>query len=477
MALDANGMDARDGMHWQRPCCSPVFSAATCLLALSLICLEAVGHTQAANAASEAFPGAEGYGKSAQGGRGGAIIAVTNLEDSGPGSLRACIEAAGPRNCVFQIGGTIKLKRTLIVRSDNALVSILGQTAPGGGIVLTIERPDKKGKNTLLGIKGTKDVIVRHIRIRPQLPNTVKNVDGLVIENSQRVYVDHVSVSWATDENISTHADATEVTIANSILAEGLNKHSKCTLLGSDPQAPQKLTFLRNLCLSNNDRNPDNNHFGQSCIEIVNNVFFNARSEWAEIFSQFPGGTPIAYAGNYFKAGPSTNDLTYAIRSKDAARVANPQIYQEGNVTWAPPSKTIVTVAPDTERFLVSSPPCALSVTAIAPAAKAYHNVRTRSGAFPRDSLDQGWANDMGPEGEKGDGRMVSEPGQIPSMETGPPYRDDDQDGMADSVEAKFAAKPGVSDAWAVSNPDGPAHFDEFMEWLSEERIAGRYPR
>jgi hypothetical protein len=319
--------------------------------------------------------------------------------------------------------------------------------------------------------------VVRHIRIRPRLPNTIKNVHALVIENSQRVYVDHVSVSWATDENISTYSNATDVTIANSILAEGLNKHSKCSLLGADPRTPQNLTFLRNLCLSNRDRNPDNNHYGQSCIEIVNNVFFNAQSEWAEVFAQYPGGTPIAYAGNYFKAGPSTHDLTYAIKAQDAARVADPRIYQEGNVTWAPPTKTIVTVAPDTERFLVSSPPCPLSVSDIAPAAKAYDVVRTKSGAFPRDSLDQAWTKDMGQEGKNGKGRMVTAPGQIPPMQGGAPYKDDDQDGMADSVEAQFGAKPGESDAWATSTPGGPSHFDAFMEWLSQERIAGRYPQ
>ncbi|ULJ75095.1 pectate lyase family protein [Rhizobium gallicum] len=473
--MNANGIGAKDSLHRQRPFRAPTFTVATCItciLVLILYCGGGIGNTKAA----DAFPGAEGYGKSAQGGRGGALITVSNLQDSGPGSLRACIEATGPRNCVFQIGGVIKLKQTLIVRSGNGLVSILGQTAPGDGVVLTIERP-YQGKNTPLSIKGTNDVIVRHIRIRPRLPNTVKNVDGLVIENSKRVYVDHVSVSWATDENISTHSNATDVTIANSILAEGLNIHSKCTLLGSRPQAPQKLTFLRNLCLSNNDRNPDNNHYGQSCIEIVNNVFFNARSEWAEIFSQFPGGTPIAFAGNYFKAGPSTNDLTYAIRSKDSSKVADPRIYQDGNVTWAPPSKTIVTVAPDTERFLVSSPPCPLSVAEIASAAKAYDDVRARSGAFPRDSLDRAWTDDMGPQGEKGNGRMVNAPGQIPSMQSATAYKDDDQDGIADSVEAKFGAKPGASDAWAASTPGGPTHFDAFMEWLSEERIAGRYPQ
>ncbi|NLS07806.1 pectate lyase [Rhizobium sp. P32RR-XVIII] len=435
------------------------------------------GYALAAGTAPDAFPGAQGYGKTAQGGRDGTVIPVTNLDDSGPGSLRECIEATGPRNCVFRVAGVINLKRSLVVRSEDGFVSILGQTAPGDGIVLTIEQPDSEGKNTLLVFKGTNDVVVRHIRLRPRLPNTIKNVHGLVIENSRKVYVDHVSISWATDENISTYSNASDVTIADSIMAEGLNKHSKCTLLGADPRTAQNLTFLRNLCLSNRDRNPDNNHYGQSCIEIINNVFFNALSEWAEVFSQYPGGTPIAYAGNYFKAGPSTHDLTYAIKAQDAARVADPQIYQEGNVTWAPPTKTIVTVAPETERFLVSSPPCPLSVSEVAPAAKAYDDVRTKSGAFPRDSLDQAWVRDMGPQGQNGKGRMVTAPGQIPPMQSAAAYKDDDQDGMADSVEAQFGAKPGVNDAWATSTPDGPSHFDAFMEWLSEERIAGRYPQ
>ena len=475
--MTANGRAARGSLRRSMATRGAMFTKVAYLSALVLTCSVFNGYAQASSSAPDAFPGAEGHGKTAQGGRGGAIFPVTNLEDSGPGSLRACIEATGPRNCVFRVSGVIKLKRTLLVRSENGFISILGQTAPGGGIVLTIEQPQREGRNTPLALKGTNDVLVRHLRIRPRLPNTVKNVDAMTIENSQRVYVDHVSTSWATDENINTHSSATDVTIANSIFAEGLNKHSKCSLLGSDPRTPQNLTFLRNLCLSNRDRNPDNNHYGQSCIEIVNNIFFNALSEWAEVFSQYPGGTPVAYAGNYFKAGPSTNDLTYAIRSHDAAKIADPQIYQEGNVTWAPPTKTIVTVAPDTERFLVSSPPCPLSVSEVAPAAKAYDEVRTRSGAFPRDRLDQAWTKEMGPQGQKGKGRMVSAPGQLPPMQGGAPYKDEDDDGMADSVEAQFGAKPGVSDAWATNTPDGPSHFDAFMAWLSEERIAGRYPQ
>jgi pectate lyase len=477
LALDASGTGARRSLRRSMAARAPMFTKLACLSAIVLTCSVLNGYTQVSNVAPDAFPGAEGYGKTAQAGRGGAVIPVTNLEDRGSGSLRECIEATGPRNCVFRVGGVIKLKRTLLGRSENGSISILGQTAPGDGIVLTIEQPQQEGRNTPLAFKGTSDVLIRHIRVRPRLPNTVKNVDALTIENSQRVYVDHVSASWATDENINTYSNATDVTIANSIFAEGLNKHSKCSLLGSDPRTPQNLTFLRNLCLSNRDRNPDNNHYGHSCIEIVNNVFFNAQSEWAEVFSQYPGGTPIAFAGNYFKAGPSTNDLTYAIKAQPYARVADPHIYQDGNVTWAPPTKTIVTVAPETERFLVSSPPCPLSVSGIAPAAKAYDEVRTRSGAFPRDSLDQAWIDEMGPAGQNGKGRMVTAPGQLPPMQGGAPYKDEDHDGMADSVEAQFGARPGVSDAWATNTPDGPSHFDAFMAWLSEERIAGRYPR
>ena len=424
-----------------------------------------------------AFPGAEGFGRAAQGGRGGAVIQVTNLADSGKGSLRACIDAKGPRNCVFRVSGVIHLKSSLVIRAEGSSLSILGQTAPGGGILLTIDEPDAKKWNTPLVVKNAHDIIIRHLRIRPRLPNSIKNVDALTVENSRHVYVDHVSSSWSTDENINAHADTTDLTIANSIFAEGLNKHSKCTLLGSDPSGPQNITFLKNLCLSNRDRNPDNNHYGGSCIEIINNVFFNARSDWGEIFSQFPGGTPISYVGNYFKAGPSTEKITYAIHSKGVDKADDPQIYQENNVVWAPPSKSILLVAPETQAFIVAKSPCQLSVKKVLSASDAYQQVLVQAGAFPRDKLDSDWILQMGLEGHKGEGKMVKMAGELPLLEEGKAYTDDDHDGVADSIEQRLGAKVGVTDAWAKGKADEWNHFDAFMEWLSQERIAERYPQ
>ena len=105
-----------------------------------------------------AFPSAEGYGRFAQGGRGGRVIAVTNLNDTGPGSLRAAVEAEGPRTVVFNVSGRIVLQSKLIVRQGNSQLTVAGQTAPGLGICIS---------NYNFGMLGARDVIIRYVRVRP----------------------------------------------------------------------------------------------------------------------------------------------------------------------------------------------------------------------------------------------------------------------------------------------------------------------
>ena len=423
-----------------------------------------------------AFPGAAGYGAKAQGGRGGRIVMVTNLNDSGIGSLRACIKETGPRTCVFQVGGVIRLERPIMIERNNSDLSILGQTAPGDGILITIDHSSEPDKKTPVIVKGASSIVIRHIRIRPRFPNTVRNVDALTVETSSDVYVDHVSGSWATDENFNSYANATNLTVAYSIFGEGLNKHSKCALLGSDPTKPQRISFWRNACISNRDRNPDNNHYGGSCIEIVNNLLYNARSEWGEIFSQYTGGTPISYVGNYFKAGPSTIKETFAINWNDTESADPPQIFASGNEVWAPRDKSVVMIAADTEPYMVAAPPCPLTVADIGGATAAYREVTERAGAFPRDVVDRQLIEEVGPIGSGGRGSMKTAPGDLPPMQPGTAYVDADGDGMADSVEAEFGAEAGLYDPWVVSDESGWANIDRFMQWLSEERLQGRYP-
>jgi hypothetical protein len=427
-------------------------------------------------AALDVFPGAKGYGRAAQAGRGGRIIYVTNLKDAGPGSLRACAEGTGKRVCVFRVGGNIVLKSPIGIRTANGRVSILGQTAPGGGILLTVDPNTTSFIKTPFYLKNTQEVLIRHIRVRPQYPNSITTSDALLVENSSDVYIDHVSGSWATDENFNVYGSTTDLTVAYSVWAEGLENHSKCALLGSDPVGPQRMSFWRNICASNNDRNPDDNHFGGSCIEITNNLFYNnnAKNGWAEVFATHPGGTPVSYVSNYFKAGPATPDVSYAISYHPIGAVAAPAIYHAGNGTWAPGSDRIVPVSPETEPHLVDNPTCRLALPAIS-AQAAYQDVRAKAGAFPRDSVDDRIISEIGPMGIAGSGSIKTAPGELPHLSGGTPYLDADRDGMADSREFAFGAAAGTYDPWADPDGDGWPSLDEFMQWLSARRVAGSY--
>lgn len=415
--------------------------------------------------ARPAFPGAEGHGRFARGGRGGRIIAVTTLADAGRGSLRACIDASGPRVCVFRVAGLIRY-RTMRPDISNPYLTIAGETAPGGGIV--IAHAGGKGAFTPFVIKNTHDVVVRHIRVRLDRPGEQRRANSaFIIEGSRNVVLDHVSASWALDENVGGYAQNDNITISWSIFAEGVPRHDKCALLASDPTGPQHVSFLRNLCAHNGDRNPDVNFYPGSCVELVNNVLYNAVSQFTEVWETY-GGTPVNIVGNFYRRGPNTSPRAFAVDRPRVASKGPARIYSAHNVVEGGG----VVMAPIARAAVVAKPVCPLTVKPV-PALDALNDVLKGAGAFPRDAVDARIVGEVRTRG----GRIGRADRSLPDIAPGKPYADHDGDGMSDLWERVRRTNPRANDAWADADRDGWANLEEFLDYAHRERLAGREPR
>jgi len=266
-------------------------------------------------------PAPAGFGAATRGGAGGAALAVTTLADSGPGSFRAAAVAAGPRTIRFEVAGLITLAAPLVIRQP--FVTIDGSTAPGGGVCI---RGDE------VSIR-THDVIVRHLRFRPG-DIAGREVDALnVMDDSHHVLIDHVSASWAVDENLSASGGIHDVTIQWSIIAEGLNRsvHSKGAHgYGSLVRAVGGVTLHHNLWAHNDSRNPRlGDNYGKGpypVFDVRNNVIY----DFGAIASGMTGDRLSAnYVNNYIRPGPSSRGARGVIVLTDTAQAS---FYVEGNV-------------------------------------------------------------------------------------------------------------------------------------------------
>lgn len=411
-----------------------------------------------------AFPGAEGYGARAVGGRGGTVIEVTNLNDSGPGSLRASIEASGPRIVVFRVGGTITLQSTLLL--ENPYITIAGQTAPGGGIALrnTSNFNIYEDPSATLDIR-THDVVIRHLRIRPGIGG--RESDAIQIyHGTYNLILDHCSLSWAVDEVISSWWDPHDFTIQWCIISEGLRNaghsegaHSTGLLLGSD--GCTRVSVHHNLLAHNNDRNPRIKTSG--VMDIVNNVFYNFGDN-AGVFSRDVGPMSINYVGNHVRTGGDSNDNYEVAVWNKAYPLA---LYVRDNLgphrTDAASADNLV-VEPGSRDVLVPARQPALAVVAQSPA-QAFHRVIGEAGATlpERDSVDRRVAADAA----NGTGRIIDNPLQVggwPDLAAGTPATDTDHDGMPDAWETLHGLKPAdPSDGPTDRDGDGYTNVEEFL--------------
>jgi len=418
-----------------------------------------------------AFPGAEGFGAYAAGGRGGRVLEVTNLDDSGPGSLRAAIAAEGPRIVVFRVGGTIELLSRITI--ENPFITIAGQTAPGGGITL---KNHPSNLRSPLEIK-THEVIIRYLRSRPG-PGTQPSdtLDALTISGGHHIMIDHCSFSWATDEVINTWNDIRDLTIQWSIIAEGLNKsthpkgaHSKGMLLGSE--GAERVSVHHNLFAHNYDRNPDVNVAG--VVDLVNNVFYNG-VRWTEIKDKYGAGNQkINIINNYYKQGPST--LKSRKKGHEVFYYSNtdrhPQVYVEGNLGFHRPSEDLpeqLIVQEDSRWMMVASPFQAPQIQ-MGSAAEAFDRVLANAGAVipERDAVDQRIVEDV----INGTGKVINDPSDVggwPVLAAGRAEQDADHDGMPDSWEDRRGFnKQDSADGSADSDGDGYSNLEEYLNSIT----------
>lgn len=408
-----------------------------------------------------AFAGAEGYGAMAAGGRGGKVIAVTTLADSGPGSLRSCIDYAGPRVCVFRVSGLIRFTQRPPVIT-HPYITIAGQTAPGGGI--TIAHSGGVVGLTPLLIKNTHDVVIRDIRVRPDLRGEVRGGnDAITFENTRNLILDHVSGSWALDENVNGQGDNDNVTVSWSIFAEGIPKHDKCALLGSDPTKPQKMSFIYNLCAHNGDRNPDLNFTPGSCIDVINNIFYDAGFQFAEIWESY-GGTSANIVANIFRAGPSTWPTAVAIDRQQIGSRGAAKVFVKDNLF----DGTFTRQAAALPEILTDRPVCPLSIRPM-PARDVYAAVLNGAGAFPTDGVDQRILNEV----RSRTGHIRKDFGTIPEIPSAQAPPDSDDDGMPDDWEKAHGTNPNASDAWQDANGNGVPNLDEYLDDAHRRLQAG----
>ncbi len=429
-----------------------------------------------------AFPGAEGFGRFAVGGRGGQVIKVTNLNDSGPGSFRAAVDTTGPRIVVFEVGGTINLTSDNI-DIKNPYITIAGQTAPGGGIQI---------KNGMVAV-STHNVIIRGLRIRvgDQAGPPLESRDGIkasitgATTDVTDVIFDHNSISWAVDESASTYQGGSalklsDITFQWNVFSETLqySNHPDITGGGHHSMGPlianesKNISFHHNLMAHNRDRNPYIQ--GGVTAEIINNVTYNYSCGGAIKIGKNVSNNPsfVNVIGNYIKRGPvGVGAQTCKGIRVETGNVAGTKVYVKSNIGYGRLTDSgddWLAVESDTEGIFRSLTPAitGTGITTHSPT-EAYDLVLENAGAVApaRDSVDARVVNDV----KNTTGTFVDSPTDVggwPSLASGTAPVDNDDDGIPDTWETSNGLNPAnVADANSTA-PSGYTWIEEYINSL-----------
>ena len=454
----------------------------------------------------KAFPTAEGFGKFASGGRGGKVVEVTNLNDSGEGSLRWALTEAGREHAtiVFRVSGIITLEKD--IRAKLYHVTIAGQTAPGDGILY------RGGK---LNLGGSKNVIMRNLRGRIGLRGDKDFIKGgsIGIENADTIIIDHCCFGWSGEENMTIY-DNHFTTVQWCIVHEGLynaghqkgNRSYACQWGGSPASFHHNLlahNFNRSARLNGaTNHNQDRNVF----MEYQNNVNYN----WGKPNSCYGGENEAGegsthecnFVGNYYKPGPATPANSYFMQLSKARKgktLTGPSLWffsgnkMEGNKAVTKDNWLAVdnqtgfelkdmqsskTVYPS--KFHPASNAFDYDVykTSVERADKAYKRVLAKAGTIRRDAVERrvvdevknGTARYRGTQGSAG---FIDSPADAegwPVYVQVAPVVDNDHDGMDDAWELKNGLDPNnPDDRNKVLSKEGYTALEVYLNGLMNE--------
>lgn len=445
-----------------------------------------LGNVWSFKPAQLAFPGAEGYGRFAVGGRRGKVIEVTNLNDDGPGSLRDAVnQEIGPRTIIFNVSGNIKLDSRLVV--NQPYITIAGQTAPGEGITIT---------RAPIGLTGN-DGVIRFLKVRI---GGGKTFDGMGLTGADYSIIDHCSISWTIDESFSSRG-AHHISLQRTLISEALNvaghdkyevgkMHGYAATIGGDIGS-----FHHNLLAHNEGRNwsigggLSGDGFYTGRVDITNNVVYN----WGKRATD-GGANEVNFVNNYYKPGASTQIFVALNAQHEGVGKGMQRYFFSGNVmpgyfdekNQDKGRKSTIThnEKVDYETFVDK------------PFFESYINTQSAKGAYKNVLSDVG-ANQ--PFFDKHDNRIVDETlkgtftykgsksglgGLIDNeadaegwpnftSETRPADWDTDHDGLPNWWEKAFGlnenSKAGdFSDASSDTDKDGFTQLDNYLDWLAQ---------
>ncbi|KAF3084912.1 hypothetical protein TWF569_000733 [Orbilia oligospora] len=396
-----------------------------------------------------AFPGAEGFGKEATGGRAGTHYLVTNLNDSGAGSLRDAVSKPD-RIVSFAIGGTINIDSRIVV---SARVTILGQTAPGDGIATY---------GNGWSFSNAHNSIVRYIRIRMGKPGD-SGKDAITIADGDTMIFDHVSVSWGRDETFSISGDVNNITIQDSIIAQGLETHSCGGLMQTDGG----VSLFRNLYIDNKTRNPK----VKGVNDFTNNVVYNWGGGGGYIAGDSDGQSRCNIINNYFISGPDTSVTAFTRGNANFQGYVQDNYYDSNKngaldgTILGPASSNYGGMVIVGTKFNYPSPANLMS------APNALNHVLANAGCSKvRDAIDKRLVQEVQSWGKGG--QLISDEKASPmnynpsALNGGTRWVDTDGDGIPDDAEIRMGTDPNKADSMQDKDGNGYKNIEDWANSL-----------